>query len=57
MQDNNQPLYQELAETIFGCCFVVMNELAIGFLESIYKNALFIAIREKEFKIDVEKRF
>jgi len=57
MQDNNQPLYQELTETILGCCFDVMNELGIGFLESVYKNALFIAIREKGLKIDVEKRF
>jgi GxxExxY protein len=57
MQDKNSLLYQELTETILGCCFDVMNELGVGFLESVYKNALFLAIKEKGFKIDVEKRF
>jgi len=56
MQDN-QPLYQELTETILGCCFDVMNELGVGFLESVYKNALLIALKEKGLKIEVEKRF
>lgn len=57
MQDVDQPLYQELTETILGCCFDVMNELGVGFLESVYKNALLIALREKGLKVEVEKRF
>ena len=57
MHDNNQPLYFQLTETILGCCFDVMNELGSGFLESIYKNALFIAIKEKGLSIEAEKRF
>lgn len=57
MQDKDQPLYQELTETILGRCFEVMNELVVGFLESVYKNALLIALREKGLKVDVEKRF
>ena len=57
MQDKDQPLYQELTETILGCCFEVMNELGVVFLESVYKNALLIALREKGLKVDVEKRF
>jgi len=57
MQDNNQPLYFELTQTILGCCFDVMNELGSGFLESVYKNALFITIKEKGLKIEAEKRF
>ena len=56
MQDNS-PLYSELTEVILGCCFDVMNELGIGFLEAVYKNALFIAIKEKGLKIEAEKRF
>lgn len=56
MQDD-QPLYQELTETILGCCFDVMNELGVGFLESVYKNALLIALKEKGLKVEVEKRF
>ena len=57
MHDNNQPLYVQLTETILGCCFGVMNELGPGFLESVYKNALFIAIKEKGLSIEAEKRF
>ena len=57
MQDKNPLLYHELTEMILGCCFDIMNELGMGFLESVYKNALLIALREKGFKIDVEKRF
>jgi GxxExxY protein len=57
MHDNNQSLYFQLTETILGCCFDVMNELGSGFLESIYKNALFIAIKEKGLGIEAEKRF
>lgn len=56
MQDN-KPLYSELSEIILGSCFDIMNELGCGFLESVYKNALFIAIKEKGLKIEVEKRF
>src|SRR5262245_32914435 len=56
MQDNKN-LYSNLTETILGCCFDVMNELGVGFLESVYKNALFIAIKEKGLKIEAEKRF
>jgi GxxExxY protein len=57
MQDKDLLLYQDLTETILGCSFDVMNELGVGFLESVYKNALLIALREKGLKIDVEKRF
>lgn len=42
-------------EIILGCCFDVMNELGSGFPETVYKNALYIAILEKGLK--VEKRF
>ena len=42
---------------ILGCCFDIMNELGVGFLESVYKNALLIALRENGLKIDLEKRF
>ena len=56
MQDNTH-LHSELTETILGCCFDVMNELGIGFLESVYKNTLFIAIKEKGLTVETEKRF
>jgi GxxExxY protein len=57
MQDNPHHIHSELTSTILGSCFDVMNELGIGFLESVYKNALYIAIKEKGLKIEAEKRF
>lgn len=43
MQDNFEAPHTEITETIIGCSFDVMNELGIGFLESVYKNALVVA--------------
>ena len=57
MQDKNQQPYFELTETILGCCFDIMNELGSGFLESVYKNALIISLKEKGFKVIAEKKF
>jgi len=34
--------YFQLSSAVLGSCFEVMNELGIGFLESVYKNALFL---------------
>ena len=34
-----------------------LNELGAGFLESIYKNALFLALQQKEILVEVEKPF
>jgi GxxExxY protein len=56
MQDFTS-LHVELTETILGICFDVMNELGTGFLESVYKNALFITSREDGLQIEVEKRY
>ena len=57
MQDNTSNTHSKLTETILACCFDVMNELGTGFLESVYKNALFIAIKERGLIIETEKRF
>ena len=40
-------LHSEITETIIGCAFDVSNELGTGFLESVYENALVIALRER----------
>ncbi len=56
-RQDNKGLYTELTETILGICFDTMNELGSGFLETVYKNALFVAIKEKGLKIEAEKRF
>ena len=50
-------MHSELSETILGCCFNVMNELGVGFLESVYKNFLFITIKEKGLSVETEKKF
>ena len=34
-----------------------MNELGAGFLEAVYKNALFLALKQKEIFVEVEKSF
>lgn len=36
-----------LTESILGACFDVSNELGCGFLESVYENALLIALQQK----------
>jgi GxxExxY protein len=40
-------LYEDLTDKILACCFLVRNELGTGFLESVYKNALLVALAEK----------
>lgn len=61
MQDRERHDKQDdwsiLTQTILGCCFDVMNELGVGFLEAVYKNALFFAIKEKGYQVETEKRF
>jgi GxxExxY protein len=39
-------LYEELTEKILHTCFDVSNELGAGFLESVYQNALIIALSQ-----------
>lgn len=46
-----------LSEVILGCCFDVMNELGSGFLETVYKNALVIAVQQKEVFVRQEVPF
>jgi GxxExxY protein len=54
-------LHEELSRKILQACFEVSNELGIGFLESVYENALLIALRQKglgaEEQIDLKVRF
>ena len=38
--------HSELTERILGCAFAVSNEIGAGFLESVYENALKIALWE-----------
>jgi len=47
--------YADISEVIIGCCFEVMKELGSGFLENVYKNALFIAMKERGLTVLVEQ--
>jgi len=46
-QTNEQFLHQGLTRDIIGVFYQVYNELGHGFIESVYENALCIALREK----------
>lgn len=46
-----------LTGKILKCCFEVMRELGCGFLESVYKNALVLALKHSGLTVQVEKSF
>ena len=48
-------LYGDITEKILEAAFEVSKELGSGFLESVYKNAMVIALRAKGLKVDIEK--
>jgi GxxExxY protein len=37
--------HSDISESIIGCCFEVIKELGSGFLENVYKNALFLSMK------------
>ena len=39
--------YSELTDLIIGVFYDVYNELGFGFLESVYRNSLHLALSEK----------
>ena len=43
--------HSALTRKIIQCCFEVMKELGAGFLESVYKNALYIAMKQQDFQL------
>ena len=45
-QDNGLK-YEEITKTLIVRAFDVINELGSGFLESVYENALLLALRQK----------
>ena len=46
MQENRNYRHQELTERIIGIFYDVYNELGHGFLESVYENAMVLALSE-----------
>jgi len=57
MEETKKLPYSELTGEILSACFEVMKELGPGFLERVYKNALFIAMKEKGLQVKVEQPF
>ena len=57
MQQDKKLPYSDLTGKILNCCFEVMKELGPGFVESVYKNALLIAMRQKGLKVEVERSY
>ncbi len=45
-------LHEKLTSKILEACFEVSNELGSGFLESVYENALCIALQEKGIAVE-----
>ena len=48
-------LYGDLTRSIIGCAFEVINELGDGFLESVYENALMVALEEAGHSVESQK--
>ena len=57
MKEGEKLPHFALTGTILNCCFEVMRELGPGFLERVYKNALLIAMKQKELRVEVEAPF
>ncbi len=54
---DKQDKFSETTSLILSCCFEVTNTLGSGFVESIYRNALIIALRDSGLEVVVEKCF
>ena len=48
-------LYGELTRSIIGCAFDVINELGHGFLESVYENAMIVALEDAGISVESQK--
>ena len=46
IENKAEPPHSDISEIVIGCCFEVIKELGAGFLENVYKNALFIAMKQ-----------
>ncbi len=46
--------FGSITEAIIGCAFEVINEMGVGFVESVYEHALAIALQEKGLKVQCQ---
>jgi len=43
--------HEQITKAVIGCAFEVINELGVGFLESVYEKALLLALRQKGLSV------
>lgn len=55
MNLNNQIIQVELVDIILHHFYRIYNELGYGFLEKVYKNALYFALIDEGIKCEAEK--
>lgn len=49
-------LHEELTNVIIKTFYEVYNELGYGFLEKVYQNSLYLELKNKELKVEAQKR-
>lgn len=50
-------LHKDLTDRIIGVCFEVMNELGVGFVESVYQRALALALASVGLDVKSQPEF
>ena len=52
VEESGQLEYGDLSGKVIGAAFEVINELGAGFLESVYENALLIALQQAGLRVE-----
>lgn len=47
-------LHADITDRVIAAFYDVYNELGFGFLESVYKNAMIVALRQKGLEVETE---
>lgn len=55
--NENDLIHCDLTRKIISCCFEVIREIGSGFLENVYKNALFIVLKQNGMRVSTEQVF
>ncbi len=50
-------LYKELSYNIIGCAMEVQKQLGVGFLESVYEEALKIELQSNQIPFESQKKY
>ena len=48
-------LHKDITDGIINAYYYVYNELGYGFLEKVYQNAMLIELKERGFKVELQK--